>query len=130
MAYKSIFLLLWVILLFSQGAGFAKNVDPEKPFRDSWCAEHGGRTDVLLPGGGRAHCVTETHVVEFSFAAHWDRALGRALVHGMRAGKTPGVVLILREEKEFKNWIELVSTISHFNLPVTPWLTGKGAREY
>lgn len=94
----------------------------EKHYQSSWCAEHHGQAEVHLPDGTRADCITSTHAIEFDFGHKWAEAIGQALYYGLQTGKTPGVVLILDGEKDYRYWLRLNSTIQRYHLPIETWM--------
>jgi hypothetical protein len=63
-AFKIIIIFMLPSLLL------AKREHPEKWYQERWCrkqGEHGGQTEVVLPGKTRCDCVTDTHAIEFDF---------------------------------------------------------------
>ena len=108
-------------LLFIPATVFAF---PEKHYQEKWCAEHGGRAEVVLADKTRADCITTTHAVEFDFGKKWAEAIGQALYYSLQTGRRAGVVLILVKPGDRKYWLRLNSTIQHFGLPIDTWEMG------
>lgn len=122
-------LIFLSFLFFLNAAGaleaFAqKRLQPERWYQDRWCAEAGGKTEVRLPDGCRADCVTDSHVIEFDFANKWHEAIGQALYYAIQTGTRAGIVLIVENPKDRKHWIRLNTVIEHYRLPIDTWFTG------
>jgi len=60
---------------------------------------------------GRADLVTSTYAIEVEFAEKWKESIGQATWYGLQLNKTPGIVLILRQEKDYKYYQQLNSTL-------------------
>jgi hypothetical protein len=99
----------------------AGNLHPERWYQSDWCASHHGKTEVVLPDRTRCDCLTDTHAIEFDFGEKWAEAIGQALYYGIQTGRTPGVVLILEQEKDNRYWIRLNTVLEQYGLPVTTW---------
>ena len=103
----------------------AKRLHPEKWYQEHWCADQGGRSEIVLPDKTRCDCITDTHAIEFDFGNKWTEAIGQSLYYGLQTGKKPGIVLILEHIKDRKYWIRLNSTIQHYKLPIDTWVIEK-----
>jgi len=114
-------LLVFSILIILPAPISAKRDHPEKFYQNKWCQDQGGKVEVVLPDKTRCDCLTESHAVEFDFGSKWAEAIGQALYYAIQTGKRAGIVLILEDQKDYKYWIRLNSTIQHFNLPVSTW---------
>jgi hypothetical protein len=97
----------------------------EKWYQQRWCDAHNGEMEVVLPDNTRCDCVTATHAIEFDFGEKWAESIGQSLYYGLQTGKTPGVVLILEEEKDDKYWLRLNTTVEHYDLPIDTWSTSE-----
>jgi hypothetical protein len=80
-----------------------------------------------LTGRYRCDCVTGTHGIEFDFGNNWAEAVGQSAYYSVQIKKKAGIVLILENIKDRKNWIRLNTTIKHFNLPIEIWNVGNAA---
>ena len=119
-------LIFALLLLFSPLPAFAAHPHPESYYVAKWCAEQHGQTEVRLPDGTRADCVTDTHAIEFDFAHKWYEAVGQAMYYGLQTGKEPGIVLIMEKPGDYKYWLRMNSTLEHYRVPVKMWkLEGK-----
>ena len=101
---------------------FAGRLHPEKYYQQKWCDRRGGRTEVRLLDRTRCDCLTEKYAIEFDFANKWAEALGQALHYGRMTGRTPGIVLILEKDSDWKYYLRLTRIIRKFNLPVRVWV--------
>jgi DNA gyrase/topoisomerase IV subunit B len=70
----------------------------------------GGEREVTVTSG-LVDIVTETHAYEVEWAKNWKHSIGQALWYGLQTNKKPGVVLIIRENKEFKYLQQLNSAL-------------------
>ena len=109
-----------ILSVFPQPAE-AKHKQYEKWYQAQWCAEHGGKSEVLLPDQTRCDCETVTHVIEFDFGPKWSEAIGQALYYAVQLNKPAAVVLILESQKDYTYWVRLNTTVQHFQLPITTW---------
>lgn len=96
----------------------------ESDYRDHICGTAGYRTEVSMPNGTRADCVSETHAIEVEFAHKWAEALGQSLNYAAETGLAPGIILICKRGTEARclTWaLRLEQTIARWRLPVTVW---------
>lgn len=97
---------------------------PERAYQEAWCAKNGGITEVVLRGGSRVDCLTETHAVEVEFAYKWKEAIGQALYYGKKTGRTPGIVLI-KEKPEDQKYLGRLIYTARKNYPfIKIWVMG------
>jgi len=119
-------LIIGILFLLIPGVAFAKHKHLEKYYQKKWCTEHKGKTEVTLPDGTRADCVTDTHVIEFKFGKDWDAAIGKSLNYAMQytpdENRKAGIVLIIEDARSFRYWIRLNSVINHYRLPIEAWI--------
>ena len=119
-------LILITILITLSANTNANHAHPERWYQETWCSECGGRSEVTLPDGTRADCLTATHIIEFDFGDKWTEALGQSLYYSLQTGKRAGIVLIIEDIQDRKYWIRLNTTIDHFKLPIDAWSAGEG----
>jgi hypothetical protein len=112
-------LLIIGVLFLGCTAGSAQRNAPEKYYQLTWCAEHGGQAEVVLPDGSRCDCITATHAVEFDKTEHWAEAIGQSLHYAVLTGKRPGIVLIGDNNSEGAQ--RLRTTITARNLQIDSW---------
>lgn len=86
-----------------------------------WCAEQGGRSEVRLASGNRADCITETHAIEVDWARKFRQGIGQSLDYAQETGKRAGILLLLRDERDYRYWIRLNTVIEYHQLPIDTW---------
>ena len=99
----------------------------EKWYQERWCRKQGEQVEVVLPDKTRCDCVTDTHAIEFDFGNNWTEAIGQSSYYSIQTNKKAGIVLILENMKDRKYWIQLNTTIEHFNLLIDTWSVGNAA---
>ena len=115
---KVISILLVVIMLAMAGTALAN----EATYRDAWCSANNGTAEVINDDRTRVDCVTSEYAIEFDYANKWYEAVGQSLHYGIKTGKKPGIVLILKNEKDQKYVNRLNATIQNYSLPITVWV--------
>ena len=125
---KRVFLVFFVIMVIPSLSD-AKRQHSEKYYQQQWCQQQGGQIEVVLPDRTRADCLTETHAIEFDFGDKWAEAIGQSLYYAIQTGKRAGVVLILESLNDRKYWIRLNSIIQYYDLPISTWKMGLGAKD-
>ena len=94
--------ILFVFLFTCQT--HAANLHKESVYRDAWCK---GETEVRMPNGNRADCVTKNYAVEVELAKKYHEAVGQALDYAMQTGKKPAIVLIIETERDWRYYNKL-----------------------
>ncbi len=59
-----------------------------------------GKSEVLLKGGTKVDCLTDTHAIKYSFMSEWADGIGKALYYAALTGKKPGIVFIINPSME------------------------------
>lgn len=95
----------------------AKYLHKEAEYRDAWCQ---GETEVRLPNGNRADCITDKYAVEIDFAAKYHEAIGQALDYADQTGKRPAILLIVEKEKDWR-YVNKARTIAR-KLRIKVWI--------
>lgn len=120
-----VFLFALAVMMFPLAARAGSSNElyplPFETYEKKWCKDHSGASQVKMPDGTLAGCITSTHAVAFEFARNWKGAVGRALYNSLESGKKAGIVLILENNKDLAYWKLLDSTITHFKLPIDIW---------
>ena len=120
---KSGFLFfVWLALIFT--ADFAEGRPLEKDYQKKWCAEHGGRTEVVLDDHTRVDCLTDEYAIEFDFARKWAEAIGQARHYAVKTRKRPGIVLIIEDESEYRFLWRLLNSIRGDRKQWSVWVIG------
>jgi len=60
--------------------------------------------------------LTNDYAFEIEWAHKWKNAIGQSLWYGIQSNKKPGIILILKDKKDYKYFIQLNSTLKHANL--------------
>ena len=115
----------------------AKRLQHEAVYTEQWCADHGGSeasADVTTPDGKRADCVTADHAIEFDFADKFYEGVGQAVYYGIALDRQPGLVLIIEDDGDCKNWsilkgqvvpaLRILESGDGLGLTLTIWQTG------
>lgn len=94
-------------------AAIAASLHPETAYRDAWCL---GDTEVRLPNGSRADCLTTNYSVEVERAPKWHEAVGQALDYSQQTGKKPAILVIIERESDWKYWNRLKPLAQKHNI--------------
>ena len=120
------YLLSLIFLILFPGNCFADRLHPEKWYQEKWCNENNGVIEVILKDKTRCDCVTVTHAIEFEFGRNWSEGIGQSLYYAFMTGKKAGVVIILENSSDRAGMKRLLSTITHYHLPIDYWLIEVG----
>ena len=112
------FLLICILLLTSVTISFAS----EATYRDAWCSSHNGTAEVINNDRTRVDCLTSEYAIEFDYASKWYEAVGQSLHYGLKTGKKPGIVLIMKTKKDQRYVNRLINAIEYYSLPITVWV--------
>jgi hypothetical protein len=113
------------IVFFSVNPIAGKRVNYEKHYLTGGCT---GKVEMTMPDGTRCDCVTESHAIEYDFADNWYEAVGQSLHYASKAGKRPGIVLIIETHEDNRYLERLNSVIEYYNLPIDVRAVGAGAK--
>ena len=83
---------------------------------------NGGKVEVRMPDDTRCDVVTKTHAVEVEWAYKWYEGIGQSLWYSYQSNLKPGIVLILRTEKDRKYLLKLNSLIDGKKLDIKVWV--------
>ena len=119
--YLSTLCTLLVIGFSATGCAEPPVKKAEKHYQAEWCAGK-GKTEHVLPDRTRVDCLTDNHAIEFDWGKKWHEGIGQSLYYALQTEKRAGVVLILTEQKQYRYWLRLNSTIEHHQLPIDTWL--------
>jgi len=92
-------------LLVWAGFNMALAGQPESWYRDRFCAELGGETEVRVKGG-RIDCLTDRYAIEVDKAANWKEGIAQARWYAIQTGKIPGLLLITRPGGPYRQYAE------------------------
>ena len=62
---------------------------------------------------GRVDVLTDEYAIEIDFANKWKESIGQALWYSLQTNRKPGIILILRTQKDWKYLQQLNSAIAH-----------------
>jgi len=111
---KDIFQLLFaVLILFPSTCIFAQHT--ESDYVNLIVKELGGEREVSVQSG-RVDILNNQYAIEVDWANKWKQSIGQALWYAQQTNKKAGIVLILRDKKDYKYFIQLSSTLSTFGL--------------
>ena len=97
---------------------------PESYYRDRFCENNGGRTEVVMPDRTRADCVTDTHAVEVEFAPKWLEAVGQSLNYASHGGKRAAILILCRRPTDKKKLKFLKRLVEFYSLPIDVFSEG------
>lgn len=123
--FKVVFtaIIFLIAFLFIPSTGISKN---ESDYQREWCSKHNGKIEVVQPDRTRVDCIAtidgKTYAIEHDFANKFYQGIGQSLHYGLQTGHQPGIVLILKEQKEYRYWLKLNTIISHYKLPIRTWI--------
>lgn len=109
--------LIIIVLVALTHTAFAN----EASYRDAWCSSNNGVAEVINDDRTRVDCVTSEYAVEVDYASKWYEAVGQSLHYGIKTGKKPGILLIMKSDKDIKYYDRLMKAIDHYSLPITVW---------
>lgn len=111
---------------------FAADHPNELTYNAHWCAlNHGHSTNLpKLSTGKIPDCVTVTHAIETDWAPKaWKEGVGQALHYADELNLQPGILVIMREQKDCKE-LAITERTARKNIPrITVWQTGPYAQQ-
>lgn len=102
-------LLLTLLLTLSLRA------QPESWYIEQIAYQMKGHTEVSVDNG-RIDIVTVTHAIEVERAYNWKHAIGQCLWYALQKNLSPGIVLIVLDEDDWKMGIRLNSALQYAGL--------------
>ena len=90
----------------------------ESYYQIKYANELGGRTEVTMPDGTRCDILTDTIAYEVDFADKWAEALGQSLNYASQTGKTPGIILVLKDSGDRKHLQRLKKIAAQYSLDI------------
>jgi hypothetical protein len=99
---------------------FAMGCIPLSAQQESWYIEEiakylNGQTEVPVENG-RIDIVTATHAIEVERASSWKHSIGQSLWYAQQKNLSPGIVLLVLDEDDWKMGIRLNSTLQYAGL--------------
>lgn len=78
----------------------------------------GGETEVAVDGG-RIDLLTDEYAFEIEWASNWKEAIGQSLWYGLNTNRKPAIILILKDDSQYKYLIQLNTALAYANLADT-----------
>ncbi len=72
----------------------------------------GGQTEVSVKNG-RVDIVTDAYAIEVEWANNWKHSIGQALWYAIQTNKKAGIILIMKDESDYKYGVMLQSTLDY-----------------
>lgn len=110
-------LVLIIVLILWATSAFAV-VHPERWYQERFCAEVGGRMEVILKDRTRVDCLTTTRAWEVDFAHKWAESIGQSLHYARMTDRKPGIVLIIETAGDIRFIETLTNTIKTLNVDI------------
>lgn len=105
---------LFFILMLTVCSGL-NSQSSEAEYRDIIQGYLGGQVEVSVTSG-RADIVNNEYAIEVEFSDKWKNAIGQSLWYGLQLNKKSGIVLIIRDESEYKYLQQLNSALAYAKL--------------
>jgi len=118
-------------VLFATGGAHA---DSERELADRYCLGAGMATEVTMPDGTFADCLSATHAIEVDFTHKWAESLGQALHYALWTAdplwqvdelgpRRAGIILLCvsSEDTCTDHFVRMFRIIEQYALPVTIW---------
>lgn len=102
-------MILALVLSMVLGA----HINAEASYRDVWCM---GKTEMTLPNGNRADCITTNYAVEVEFAKKYHQGVGQALDYAQQTSKQPAILLIIETPKDWHYYNKLKPLAEEYNI--------------
>ncbi len=113
------------------GPAFAQS---ERDLQNRYCGGAGMETNVRMPDGTYADCLSATHAIEVDFSRKWAEAIGQALHyalwtadpvwnHDQVSPRRAGIILLCVSSQDVctDHFVRLFRVVESFRLPVTIW---------
>ncbi|AGA79570.1 hypothetical protein [Echinicola vietnamensis] len=65
---------------------------------------------------GRVDLLTDEFAFEVEWASKWKNAIGQSLWYGLQTSQKPGIILILRSQKDYSYFVQLNSALAYSKL--------------
>lgn len=113
--------LVMLLVLLVTFQSHAARLSPESDYRDLWCEDRYGETEVVLSDRTRVDCLTADFAVEVDFSDKWAEAIGQSLHYAKMTDRKPGIVLVLESDSDLKHYYLLQDTIKYICPRITLW---------
>lgn len=103
--------VLWSTISFASESDYTK----------LWCAQQKGMVEVKLADSTRCDCLTTTHAIEVDYANKFYEAVGQSLHYSIMTNRLPGILLLIKNNKDNIYLTRLRKIILMYKLPITIW---------
>jgi hypothetical protein len=115
--------LLFIILLLPSLVFAQDRMYTEAQYQQIWCDFNNGKSEVILPDGTRADCLTTKNVVEVDFANKWYEAIGQSLHYATHFNtKRAGILLLIENHHDYRHVDRMNHVIEYYKLPIDVWI--------
>ena len=111
---KTIFILFFLFLSITSCISQSKKMS-ENDWSDYIQKLIGGQREYSVESG-RVDLLTEEFSFEVEWANKWKNSIGQSLWYALQTNKKPGIILLIRSEKDYKYFIQLNSALSYAKL--------------
>jgi len=109
-----------VALMMVCGMQISSAVAQERKYQERYCV--GMETEVTMPSGARADCISEEFAIEVDLSNKWAEAIGQSLHYASEKNLKAGIVLVCVDPVVCNaHAYRLTSTAQKFRLPLTVW---------
>ena len=112
---SQVILELFILLIFVVAGNSQITNYSEKELSDYIQQLIGGEREVSVTSG-RADLVHLDHAYEIEWANKWKESIGQSLWYALQLNKKPGIILLLRSNKDYKYFIQLNSALQFAGL--------------
>ena len=99
-----------ILLVILSSASAHARLNPESFYQDEFCYTN-MLTEVRMPDGTRADCISIGIVIEVDFADKWFNGVGQVLGYAHQTGLNPIILLIMESSKDCKHLARLEAVV-------------------
>ena len=118
---KVFFVILWLLLAVN---AYAVKLY-ERDYQTAFTNRIKGQAEVELQDKTRVDILTDKYAIEVDYARKWQEAIGQSLYYAVMTGKAPGIVLIIKSNKDFKYLNRLLKVLKSYDLNIKVWIIDK-----
>lgn len=108
---------LTIIIFLLSGLLFSSGLK-EKDYQDVFNKWIKGKAEVVLSDRSRVDVLTDQYAIEIDFAIKWAESIGQSLFYALMTNRKPGIVLIIKAEKDHRYLKRLLLVTRQFNIKV------------
>jgi hypothetical protein len=88
---------------------------PESYYSEVLAEQLNGITEYKVDGG-RIDILTHEYAIEVKRASEWKHSIGQALWYGLQTNRSPGIILIMKTQDDYKHGLRLQSALNYGGL--------------